>query len=355
MSFAREMVKQLSPCDGAVLDPFCGRGTTPFVAMAAERFGFGSEINPVGWLFATVKTNPHQNVEAVIHRLREVGRAVRLTDRQPANEFQAWAWCPTVLGFLHAARRELNWQDSQLDRTLMGFIGVYLHAKLGGGISNQMRQSKAMAPDYSVRWWKSRGMRPPELDPVEYFEGRIRWRYAHGIVEGPTPEIRLGDSMDELCNAEPNHFDLLLTSPPYCGVTNYKYDNWIRLWLLGGPALPEWDTVERYEHSDRYREIIHGIFYKAARALRPDASICVRTDTREFTLQTTLEILLRLFPRHAFFLRQERPKRTQTALYGDKRLKPGETDILALPVGTEPLTGFLPHDEFGIADVATHG
>lgn len=32
---------------------------------------------------------------------------------------------------------------------------------------------------------------------------------------------------------------LLFTSPPYYGVTNYFYDQWLRLWLLGGPEKPQ--------------------------------------------------------------------------------------------------------------------
>ena len=32
---------------------------------------------------------------------------------------------------------------------------------------------------------------------------------------------------------------LFFTSPPYYGVTNYFYDQWLRFWLLGGPLKPK--------------------------------------------------------------------------------------------------------------------
>ena len=47
----------------------------------------------------------------------------------------------------------------------MALILVYLHGKHDASLSNQMRQTKAMAPRYAVNWWRERGLRPPSLDP----------------------------------------------------------------------------------------------------------------------------------------------------------------------------------------------
>jgi hypothetical protein len=43
-------------------------------------------------------------------------------------------------------------------------------------------------------------------------------------------------------------FSMLLTSPPYYDVTNYRVDNWIRLWMLGEDPLPSWETHVRFGH-----------------------------------------------------------------------------------------------------------
>lgn len=51
------------------------------------------------------------------------------------------------------------------------------------------------------------------------------------------PEI--GDASQRLSAWRRSRFKLLLTSPPCCGVTSYRLDNWIRLWLLGDSALPD--------------------------------------------------------------------------------------------------------------------
>ena len=65
--------------------------------------------------------------------------------------------------------------------------------------------------------------------------------------------------------------------------------------------------------------------------MKRKSTIYVRTDKREFTLNTTLEILTRHFPKHSVQIIDKPLKgdtKTQTKLYGDKSMKPGEVDII---------------------------
>ena len=62
-----------------------------------------------------------------------------------------------------------------------------------------------------------------------------------------------------------------------------------------------------------------------------DAIICVRTDARKFTLETTLEVLKKNFPDYSLSKRVSKLKKdsmSQTALYGNKSSKPAEVDII---------------------------
>jgi hypothetical protein len=101
--------------------------------------------------------------------------------------------------------------------------------------------------DYGVRWWRDRGMAAPEIDPVAYFSAKVVWRYRHGVPGGPTARIVLADARSVLPRAR-MFFSMLLTSPPYYDVTNYRVDNWIRLWMLGEDPLPSWETHVRFGH-----------------------------------------------------------------------------------------------------------
>lgn len=338
VEFARQVISTYCPPHGSVMDPFCGRGTVPFVALTTGRAALGSDINPVAWVYAKTKTDPHPDPRVIMRRARQIQSAIKPEDRRPENEFQELAWSSDVLAFLNAARRNLNWKGSRIDRTLMGILLVHLHAKLGNGFSNQMRQSKAMAPEYSVRWWRDKQMLPPEIDIIESLKQKLEWRYKKGVVANADgvsrPIILLGDSRAVL-RRSPTNFaaDLILTSPPYYGVTNYRYDNWIRLWLLGeGPSLPESDSWARHGNQEQYRDLLMQTFSVSKRMSRDDVAVYVRTDARKFTLETTVDALKAVWPdKSLYFAFDGFKKATQTALFGDKGLKPGEVDLLLLP------------------------
>lgn len=343
VEFVRHAVEAFCPSGGAVLDPFCGRGTVPYVAKVTGRPSLGTDLNPVAFLFSSAKTDPEPSVQAVLDRVVDVTKAVMPGDLVPENEFQTWAWCPPALGFLRAARRLLDWQRSRCDRTLMAVILVHLHGKTGNAISNQMHQTKGMAPDYALRWWGERKMAPPDIDPGAYFASKVRWRYRHGIPGGPTAEIVLGDARDVLPRTS-RRFAMLLTSPPYRNVTNYRVDNWIRLWMLGEGPLPSWEVSQRYGHRERYAGLLSDVFRAASRLLLPDAPVYVRTDARSFTLNATADALKSLWPDRCLLAQHGRARKSQTALYGDGSVKPGEVDLLIKPKSLTVPRGLVPFD-----------
>jgi len=332
IEFARKQIETFSKVGGSVVDPFCGRGTVPFVAQVTGRRAIGTDVNPVAWVYTAVKLDPYEDVSKLNKRVRELLDLIAPEDGVPSNEFQKWAWHTDVLSFLNSARRNLVWRSDRCDRTLMGLILVHLHAKLGEGLSNQLRQAKSMAPDYAVRWWKDRGMHPPKIDVDAFFERKLLWRYHKGIpVKRATAKAILGDARELLPTEKRFKADFVLTSPPYCGVTNYEYDNWIRLWMLGGPSLPSFSHTARYQDKQKYRELIDGVFSATQKVTKKDATIYVRTDAREYTLQATAESLLKTWPKHSLYCKFDKAKGpTQTALFGHDWVKAGEVDFIML-------------------------
>ena len=70
--------------------------------------------------------------------------------------------------------------------------------------------------------------------------------------------------------------------------------------------------------------------------MKDKSTIYVRTDKREFTFNSTLEILKKYFPKHNVQVIEKPLKKdtkTQTKLYGDKSMKPGEVDIILQSIG----------------------
>lgn len=341
--FADAVIKEHTSAGDTVLDPFAGRGTAIFSAATLGRRGFGVEISPVGWVYARAKLGPSPLEQVEARLLEIVDQASNYVEQARAlPEFFKKCFTPSVRQFLLSARAGLDWRRCTCDRTLMAILLVYLHGKEGQALSNQMRQTKAMSPDYSIKWWAENGTKPPNIDAAEFMRQRIRWRYAKGVVEAGGSQVFLGNSIALLPKLERRLREkevpkarLLLTSPPYFGVTNYHYDQWLRLWLLGfetNAYVTRGPYQGRFTHSGRYRNLLKTVFGRAARVVADDAVIYVRTSIDPFTKEATLDAMREAFPRKRL-VEQPQPflKPTQTHLFGDRTPKAGEVDLALMP------------------------
>ena len=339
IDFAFNVVDKYSKPGDKILDPFSGRGSSIYAGSILGRESIGIEINPLGWLYSNVKLYP-ANLEKVLNRLNEIYelRENYRHDILNYNEFFRMCYCDEVLKFLLSARDNLDWGKNNTDRTLMSFIAVYLHANLGEGLSNQMKLTKSLGKQYSINWWKKNNLEtPPQINPFSLIKEKIEWRYKYGTPNNNNSYVKLGDSClitEEMIIKNDSNYALLFTSPPYCGVTDYFMDQWLRLWLLGGSSEPEYRKENykgRFGNKEKYKEMLETVFGNCATLMSDNATIYVRTDSREFTLNTTIDILHEKFPNHIMKIYNKpigENVKTQTALYGNFSKKPGETDII---------------------------
>ena len=214
------------------------------------------------------------------------------------------AWAPAVRAVLRAARRELDWQNSIVDRTLMAFITLHMQDKRGSGLSNMMSPTIAYSPTYAVKWWTKKGyLKPPDVEPVAMLEAKIKRRYQFGVPKQGTGTAILGDSTQELPKRGVANASLLATSPPYCGVTDYWNDHWIRLWMLGHPLRKDWKKIARFENQKEYQSLITRIFRESNRHLKKGAAILIRSDQRRKTAEMCMAAMREIWPRRRLVVR----------------------------------------------------
>ncbi len=339
-SFAEKVIRQYTCKGDLILDPYSGRGTAIYAAACNERKAIGIEINPVGFVYSRAKLLPANQLD-VEKRLIEIGKLAADFNAAAAKLPNFFHHCYTskVRSFLLAARQYLDWRNNRVDWTLMAFLLINLHGKIQDSLSNQMRQAKSLSPQYAIAWWKDKGFRPPEVNPVEYIKEKMVWRYAKGRKIHSNARVFLGDSESRLSSLAPTlksleakNVKLLLTSPPYWGVTNYHYDQWLRLWLLGEASLPKPKAgPNRGKFLDRakYQEMLLNVFTAAAELMSKDSVVYVRTDSREFTLESTIDALTAAFPKKNLRRRRQRYQRAiQTELFGGHTPEDGETDLV---------------------------
>lgn len=341
LEYTYNVIEKYSNTGEIVLDPFAGRFSSNYVGACLGRNTIGIEINPVGWLYGKTKMHPAP-LDKVLNRLSTIYHSrndqVEAVLKMP--EFYRICFCNDVLAFLLNARELLDWRRDNVDSTLMSFLMVYLHGKRGDSLSNQMQITKSMGMKYSIGWWKRKGLTtPPEINALEYLSKRINWRYAKGLPKFKTNNSTvLGDSTIMLNDIntllKQEKVSLLFTSPPYCGITDYHADQWLRLWLLGGPEQPS--TIQekyrnRFNNKEEYEELLSIVFAKCSKLMAKKSFVCVRTDARDFTLKVTKKLLKKYFPDYSFQSKVDTLKAdssSQTKIYGNKSSKPAEVDII---------------------------
>ena len=341
IDFAFKVINEYSKAEDYIIDPFAGRFSSVYAGGVLGRHSVGIEISPIGWLYGNTKLSPAPK-ENVKDRLLDIYSQSHDFTAQAENmsEFFQLCYCKDVLKFLLSARENLDWRNDNADATLMAIILVNLHGKIGEGLSNQMRQTKAMGLNYSINWWKSNGFTaPPQYNPLEFLMKKIEWRYAKNVPQIETEcKAIFGDSTVELQEiisiSKQNNikYSLLFTSPPYYSVVDYHVDQWLRLWLLKeGSDKPQTNQDKykgRFNSKDKYTELLDNVFGACSEVMHKKSTIFVRTDIREFTQNLTIQTLKKHFPKHKMIKTEsEVLTRNQTEMFGNKSQKK-EVDLI---------------------------
>ncbi|MCG8556434.1 MAG: site-specific DNA-methyltransferase [Proteobacteria bacterium] len=236
-----------------VIDPFCGRGTTNFAARLLGMPSIGIDSSPVAAALARAKL-----VYATPGRVQASARAILAAAREPvavpSGPFWRLAYHPLTLVQICQLREALLADCASATRTLLRAILLgALHGPRPKGkpsyFSNQAPRTFAPKPNYAVKFWTARGLRPDDVDVLEVIKDRAK-RY----LAAPPPNVdgivhhadsRLSETFRDTPKAR-----WIVTSPPYYGMRTYLPDQWLRSWFLGGPDYVEYaQPTGQLEHT----------------------------------------------------------------------------------------------------------
>jgi DNA modification methylase len=240
-----------------VMDPFCGRGTTLFAARKLGLVARGIDASPIAVAIAQAKLAivDTEGVLKLAHKYIEEYS----TTAVPDSEFFRYAFTPQVLQQICAIRMGLLRTRSIRDDVVVlraSMLGC-LHGPLNktedsrSYFSNQMPRTFSSKPDYSVRFWKTRGMEPPVIDVVSVLRRKLERLQNEQIPSvGAVANAKYGDS--RLFRSLPQRardFSVVVTSPPYYGMRTYIQDQWLRNWFVGGLDHVEYANDFQLEHT----------------------------------------------------------------------------------------------------------
>lgn len=262
-------IERLTAPGDTVHDPFAGRGTTPLQAALLGRRGLGCDINPLAALLVRPRFDPPAPDELEAALAQVDWGAGRIT-RPDLDAF----YHPETLRGLEALRTWIAAQaprdDPAPDRAVDWLRMVTLNRL--SGHSSGFFSGRSMPPNQAVSVAAQRrinarlGLTPPPRDIPAIILRKSKSLLRHGADVPGTGAIVTAPA--EATPAIPDaSVDLVVTSPPFLDVVQYKADNWLRCWFAGIDP----DTVAIAQHRDLagWTEMVRAVLGEQARLLRP--------------------------------------------------------------------------------------
>lgn len=263
-----------------VLDPFCGRGTTNFAARLLGIESVGIDSNPVAFAVAQSKLSSASASQVV----RECRKALRQEEPDvPQGDFWELCYHPDTLIELCSLRTHLlrNTSDSDATALLRSIALGLLHGPLTKGLptyfSNQMPRTYATKPRSAVAYWTKRNLKPRYVSVEEALARRATYLLAHVLPKTKGHAIA-GDSREASTFKGLSDFDLVITSPPYLGMTTYGPDQWLRNWFVGGPDAVDYVQPRQMgsSNSESFVEDLAAVWRNVAGSCKRGARMVVR-------------------------------------------------------------------------------
>lgn len=236
-------IERFTAPGAVVFDPFMGRGTTLLESALRGRIPAGNDCNPLCELLVRPRLEP-PTLDEIEDRLASLD----LTATEPLDEELLVFFHPETLAEIHALRRELAAGASPVDRWLRmvainrltghsaGFFSVYT-----------LPPNQATSVTAQRRINEKRNQVPPRRDVR-----RILLKKSKSLLGGLSADdrrhLRFGAQRAWISTGPSRNVqglddatvDLVVTSPPFLNVVDYRADNWLRCWFAGidAAALP---------------------------------------------------------------------------------------------------------------------
>ena len=276
-----------------VLDPFMGRGTTPLQAHLMGRRAVASDANPLCIMLARPRFNP-PSLEDIESRLHEIPTH---TDIPDADLDLLVFYHPDTLHQLIAYKTWFAQRTAtdDFDNT-DDWIRMVCINRLSGH-SPGFFSVRTMPPNQAVTIERQRIINernnqtpePKDTRAIILRKSRSLLRSGCPPANAPAPILAVSQS-HQLGFVAENSVDLVVTSPPFLDIVDYKRDNWLRCWF----ADIDTDTVKIDSHSTAaaWRNWLQDTFAELARVLRPDGRMAFEVgEVRNATLNLEEEVI----------------------------------------------------------------
>lgn len=275
----RFFIERLTRPGDVVYDPFMGRGTTCLEAALMGRVPFGCDINPLSSALVAPRLDPPR-LDDIAHRLGEID----FHEPDDAPEELLVFYHPETLWEISALRRYLleRERNGALD-AVDGWIRMVALNRLTGHSPGffsvyTLPPNQAVSVESQRKINRDRDQTPPLRDVPRLIVRKSKSLLADcGRVACETLSKTAGRAL--LLTGQSHNTPeiaggsvaLVVTSPPFLNVVNYRQDNWLRCWFCG--VDPDGVEITMASKLDDWRRAMTDVFRELERVLAPGGHV----------------------------------------------------------------------------------
>jgi hypothetical protein len=271
----RFFIERLTMPGDRVYDPFMGRGTTLIEASLLDRIPYGCDVNPLSKLLCGPRLDP-PTLEEVERRVHDIPKSPTGAVRKDLLAF----YHPETLRQISAlreyliAREEVGKLD-HIDRWVRMVATNRLTGHSSGFFSvYTLPPNQAVSIESQLRINEKRQQVPPKRDVAAIIVKKTRTLLnkmaplVDACLWERGKEAKLVTAQaDQTKEIRGGTVQLVVTSPPFLDVVNYKQDNWLRCWFNG--IDPEAVEIWHFKKPEEWQDAMRKVLKELKRVLRP--------------------------------------------------------------------------------------
>jgi len=277
----RFFIERLTQKGDTVYDPFMGRGTTVLESAMLGRNTVGNDINPLSKILCQPRLSPPTLAE-IETRLGDIplDRPLKLSKQElgDLSEF----YHPTTLTQVFSLRHYLlERQNNGMLDSVDQWIQMVATNRLTGHSSGffsvyTLPPNQAVTADRQRRINEMRNQTPPERDIAKIILKKSKSLLSK-LTENEKAALatvthNLGTAPAEATGYIANSsINLVVTSPPFLDVVDYKSDNWLRCWFNGIDASEL--SISQLKKQEAWVDKMTSVFKELSRILTPEGLI----------------------------------------------------------------------------------
>lgn len=264
----RFFIERLTEPGDVVYDPFMGRGTTLLEAALLGRCAAGNDVNPLSAMLVRPRLAPPP-LAAIQKRLNEINWKSQVSSAD--SELEVF-YHPETLVEIVALK---NWL---LDRNAAGtldsvddWIRLVAINRLTGHSSGffsvySLPPNQAVSLESQRKINEKRQQVPSRRDVPAIILKKSRNLLSDGQPQaGMLTQLSIGTAAATPKMRDAS-VDLIVTSPPFLDIVNYKQDNWLRCWFAGIDA--DVVAVDHHRTIADWEAFVRRSFVEFARVVR---------------------------------------------------------------------------------------